>query len=57
MWTLFEQLFSLLSSHVTPSRTKLTLRDEQLVLVLVKLRLNLHFQDFAYRWEVSVPSH
>lgn len=56
MWTLFEQLFSLLSSHVTPSRTKLTLRDE-LVIVLVKLRLNLHFQDFAYRWEVSVPSH
>ena len=32
-WTLFEQLFSLLSSHVTPSRTKLTLQDE-LVLVL-----------------------
>ena len=24
-WTLFEQLFSLLSSHITPSRTKLTL--------------------------------
>ena len=54
-WTNFEQLFSLLSSHVTPSRTKLTLQDE-LVLVLVKLRLNLPFQDFAYRWEVSIST-
>ena len=48
-------LFELLSSHVSPSRTKLTLRDE-LVLVLVKLRLNLPFQYFAYRWEVSIST-
>ena len=44
------QVFHLLSSHTTPSRTSLTLRDE---LVLVKLRLILPFQDFAYRWRIS----
>ena len=47
-WALFVQVFSLLSSFITPSRTKITLQDE-LILVLVKLRLNLPFQDLAYR--------
>ena len=46
-WALFVQVFHLLSLFVVPSRTRLDLQDE-LILVLVKLRLNLPFQDLAY---------
>ena len=54
-WALFGQIFSLISPFITPSRTRLTLQDE-LILVLVKLRLNPPFQDLAYRWGVSVST-
>lgn len=54
-WAIFVQVFSLLSPFITPSRTQLTLEDE-LVLVLMKLRLDLPFQDLAYRWGVSVST-
>ena len=48
-WSLIVQIFLLLSPFITPSRIRLTLQDE-LILVLVKLRLNPPFQDLAYRW-------
>ena len=51
-WSPFVQVFSLLSSHIVPSRTKLTLQDG-LIVVLMKLRLNCPFQDLAFRWGVS----
>lgn len=51
-WSLFLHVFSLLSPHVVPSRTDLTLQDE-LIVVLMKLRLNCAFQDLAFRWRVS----
>ena len=54
-WAPFVQVFSLLSSFITPSRTKITLQDE-LILVLVKLRLNLPFQDLAYHRGVSTST-
>ena len=54
-WALFMQVFTLLSSYITPSRTNLTLQDE-LFLVLIKLRLNLPFQDLAYRWKISIST-
>ena len=53
-WSLFVQVFSLLSSHIVPSRTKLTLQDE-LIVVFMKLCLNCPFQDLAFRWGV-LPS-
>ena len=54
-WTLFVRVFNLVSPFIIPSRTRLDLQDE-LILVLVKLRLNLPFQDLAYRWEVSIST-
>ena len=42
-----------LSSHVKHSRRVMTPMD-LLFLVLVKLRLDLHFQDMAYRFGVSL---
>ena len=54
-WELVIQWFSLLSPYITPSRTRLTLQDE-LILVLVKLRLNIPFQDLAYQWIVSIST-
>ena len=54
-WALFMQVFLLLSSHMTPLHTSLTLRDE-LVVLLVKLRLNLPFQDLTYRWRISTST-
>lgn len=43
-WSLIVEIFLLFT---TPSRTRLNLQDE-LILVLVKLRLNPPFQDLAY---------
>ena len=54
-WSLIVQIFLLLSPFITPSRTRLTLQDE-LILVLVKLRFNPPFQDLAYRWGVSIST-
>ena len=54
-WELFLHVFSLLSASITRSRTKLTLEDE-LVVTLMKLRLNSPFQDFAYRWGISIST-
>ena len=47
--SLIVQIYLLLSPFITPSRIRLTLQNE-LILVLVKLRLNPPFQDLAYRW-------
>ena len=52
-WALFLHVFNFLSSHVKHSRRVMTPMD-QLFLVLVKLRLDLHFQDMAYRFGVSL---
>ena len=52
-WALFLHVFNFLSSHVKHSRRVMTPMD-QFFLVLVKLRLDLHFQDMAYRFAVSL---
>ncbi len=54
-WAVFMQLFSLLSPSITPSRTRLSLQDK-LVLALMKLWLNVPFQDLAYRWRINVST-
>ena len=54
-WSLVLQIFSLVSPFISLSHTRLTLQDE-LVLVLVKLRLNSPFQDLAYRWGISIST-
>lgn len=53
-WYLFTLLFNFLSPYVRKPR-QLTLMDE-LFLVLLKLRLNLHSEDLAYRFGVSLSS-
>ena len=52
-WALFLHVFNFLSSHVKHSCRVMTPMD-QFFLVLVKLRLDLHFQDMAYRFAVSL---
>ena len=49
----FLHVFNFLSSHVKHSRRVMTPMD-QFFLVLVKLRLDLHFQDMVYRFAVSL---
>ena len=52
---LYAQIFSLVSPFIAPLCMKLTLQDE-LILVLVKLRLNPPFQDLASQMEVSIST-
>ncbi|XP_022810273.1 uncharacterized protein LOC111347275, partial [Stylophora pistillata] len=47
--------FEHVSSHVTPKTLSLS-RFQKFVMVLMKLRLNVPFQDLAYRFMVSVPT-
>ena len=54
-WAFVVQVLSLLSPFITPSHTRPTIEHEFIV-VLVKLQLNLLFQDLAYRWGVSVST-
>jgi hypothetical protein len=53
-WHLFTTLFNFLSPYVRKPR-QLTVMDE-LFLVLLKLRLNLHSEDLAFRFRVSLSS-
>lgn len=54
-FALFIMVFNLISKDVKKSRTELSLMDE-FFLFLIRLRLNLSFEDLAYRSLVSIST-
>ena len=54
-WKLFEYVFKFISIYVPKSRTSFS-QENELLLVIMRLRLNLHLEDLAVRFSVSTST-